>query len=109
MLVATPTAGAQTLERDIEVTDAAGLEWLTTHQNGDGSFADGDVGAHTGPATLKFEDRAIDLGYNPLTPPTNIPTWSRVDSNTWLAQPSQTRTTSTGANPVMRYSAQGSS
>jgi len=69
MLMATPIAGAQTLEDDIEVSVVAGLEWLATQQNADGSFGlGGDVDAHTGLAILKFEDRAIDLGFNPLDP-----------------------------------------
>jgi hypothetical protein len=67
-LTATPTAGAQTLEDDIEISVVAGLEWLATQQNADGSFADWDMDAHTGLAILKFEDRAIDLGFDPLDP-----------------------------------------
>jgi hypothetical protein len=67
-LTATPTAGAQTLEDNIETSVVAGLEWLATQQNTDGSFGDWDVDAHTGLAILKFEDRAIDLGLNPLGP-----------------------------------------
>ena len=67
-ITATPTAGAQTLEDDIEISVVAGLEWLATQQNADGSFYDWDVDAHTGLVILKFEDRAIDLGFNPLDP-----------------------------------------
>jgi hypothetical protein len=37
MLTATPTAGAQTLEGDIEISVVSGLEWLAT-QNVDGSW-----------------------------------------------------------------------
>jgi hypothetical protein len=68
MLVATPTAGAQTREDDIEISVVAGLRWLVTQQNADGSFADWDMDAHTGLAILKFADRAIDLGFDPLDP-----------------------------------------
>jgi hypothetical protein len=67
-LAATPIAGAQTLEDDIETAVVDGLEWLADQQNGDGSFADWDIEAHTGLAILKFEDRAIDLGFDPLDP-----------------------------------------
>lgn len=67
-LAATPIAGAQTLDdNDIEASVVIGLAWLAEQQNADGSFYETwDVDAHTGLAILKFEDRAIDLGYDPL-------------------------------------------
>jgi hypothetical protein len=68
MLMATPTTGAQTRKDDIEISVVAGLRWLATQQNTDGSFADWDTNAHTGLAILKFADRAIDLGFDPLDP-----------------------------------------
>jgi hypothetical protein len=68
MLMATPTAGAQTRRDDIEISVVAGLGWLATQQNADGSFADWDTDAHTGLAILKFADRAMDLGIDRLDP-----------------------------------------
>jgi len=69
MLAATPIAGADTLDDDIEASVVAGLEWLAGQQNVDGSFYETwDVDAHTGLAILKFEDRAVDTGYDPLDP-----------------------------------------
>ncbi|MEN8238925.1 MAG: hypothetical protein ABFR53_06960 [Actinomycetota bacterium] len=67
-LTATPTAGAQTLEDDIEVSVEAGLHWLAGQQNLDGSFGTFETFGHTGLAILKFEDRAMDLGVDPLSP-----------------------------------------
>lgn len=65
-LAATPIAGAQTLEDDIEASVVAGLGWLAEQQNIDGSFGTYELDAQTGLAILKFEDRAIDLGKDPL-------------------------------------------
>lgn len=65
-VAATPIAGAQTLDDDIETSVVSGLTWLAAQQNPDGSFGFGDIDAHTGLAILKFEDRAIDLGFDPL-------------------------------------------
>lgn len=65
-----PTAAAQPedLEDDIEASVVLGLDWLAAQQSADGSFGVWDVDAHTGLAILKFEDRAIDLGFDPLDP-----------------------------------------
>lgn len=70
MVAVTPVAGAQPegLEDDIETSVLSGLAWLAGQQNGDGSFGGWDVDAHTGLAILKFEDRAVDLGFDPLDP-----------------------------------------
>ena len=62
------TAQDETLEDEIEAAVVAGLEWLADQQNPDGSFGSYEKVAHTGVAILKFEDRAIDLGYDPLDP-----------------------------------------
>lgn len=69
-LAATPIAGAdEPLDSNIEASVVAGLEWLAGQQNPDGSFYETwDVDAHTGLAVLKFEDRAVDRGYDPLDP-----------------------------------------
>ena len=68
-LAVMPAASANPgLDEDIEASVVAGLEWLAGQQNANGSFHDWDVEAHTGLAILKFEDRAIDLGYDPLDP-----------------------------------------
>jgi hypothetical protein len=64
-----PMASADpgTLEEDIETSVVAGLAWLEAQQNPDGSFGgECDSIGVTGLAVLKFEDRAIDLGLDPL-------------------------------------------
>lgn len=70
LLSVTPVASADppTLEEEIEASVVAGLEWLAAQQNPDGSWSYYEEVAHTGLAVLKFEDRAIDLGYEPLDP-----------------------------------------
>jgi hypothetical protein len=73
-MAVTPVVGAQpetTLEEDIEASVVAGLAWLETQQYDDGGFGPpewGDREARTGLAVLKFEDRALDLGDDPLDP-----------------------------------------
>ena len=68
-LVLAPAAMAQTLEEDIEASIVAGLDWLATQQLADGSWSSGcDSTAATALVLLKFEDRALDLGYDPLDP-----------------------------------------
>ncbi len=63
-----PAASADdgTLEEDIEASIVLGLEWLAGQQNMDGSFGDYEFVGHTGLAVLKFEDRARELGLDPL-------------------------------------------
>ena len=68
-LATTPMAGAQSLEEDIEASVVAGLEWLADQRNPDGSFGEPtscDLVGRTGLVLLKFEDRALDLGLDPL-------------------------------------------
>lgn len=56
-----------TLEEQIEEAIVNGLAWLATQQNPDGSWGSYyDRVAITGLVLLKFEDRAIDLGLDPL-------------------------------------------
>lgn len=59
------------LEEDIEASVVAGLAWLAEQQQAGGNWESysncDDVGV-TGLAVLKFEDRALDLGYDPLDP-----------------------------------------
>jgi len=62
------SAAETTLEEDIETSIVAGLAWLAEQQQSDGSFGYSEKVAHTGLAVLKFEDRAIDLGFDPLDP-----------------------------------------
>ena len=69
LLAVTPVASADppTLEEEIEDSIVAGLEWLAGQQNPDGSFGDQwDIVGQTGLVVLKFEDRALDLGLDPL-------------------------------------------
>jgi hypothetical protein len=56
---------------DIEDSIVAGLEWLADQQNTDGSWSPGYeymLVGYTGMAVVKFEERAIDLGIDPLSP-----------------------------------------
>jgi hypothetical protein len=65
-----PIAGAEeppTLEEQIEDSVVLGLDWLAGQANPDGSFSYWHTIAHTGLVVLKFEDRAIDLGLDPLS------------------------------------------
>jgi len=58
------------LEDDIETAVILGLGWLAEEQDSSGAWdlsSCDPVGA-TGLAVLKFEDRALDLGYDPLDP-----------------------------------------
>lgn len=62
-------ANGLTLEERIELADVAGLSWLAAQQNADGSFGPMvycDRVAYTSLATLKFESRAIETGFDPL-------------------------------------------
>lgn len=70
LLAITPVASADppTLEEEIEASIVDGLAWLDGQQNPDGSWGSYDEVAHTGLVVLKFEDRAIDLGFEPLDP-----------------------------------------
>ncbi|UCH57967.1 MAG: hypothetical protein JSV18_03450, partial [Candidatus Bathyarchaeota archaeon] len=51
-------------EDEIEASIVAGLEWLASVQNPDGSWPDYEPVAKTGLAVLKFIDRAKELGEN---------------------------------------------
>jgi len=56
---------------EIEDSIVAGLEWLAAQQNPDGSWGPGYdymLVGYTGMAVVKFEERAIDLGIDPLNP-----------------------------------------
>lgn len=69
ILVVTPAASATPdLEDDIEESIVAGLAWLADQQNEDGYFSyECDAIGQTGLVILKFEDRALDLGLDPLS------------------------------------------
>ena len=56
------------LEDQIEEAVAKGLNFLANQQNADGSWGFSEKVGRTGLILLKFEDRAIDLGYSPLDP-----------------------------------------
>ena len=56
-------------EAAIELAVTNGLAWLATQQNGDGSWGLGcNLVGETGLVVLKFETRAIELGFDPLDP-----------------------------------------
>ncbi|MBX5328629.1 MAG: hypothetical protein QHH18_07380 [Candidatus Bathyarchaeota archaeon] len=60
-----PYSKAATPEQ-IEASIVKGLEWLAAQQQADGSWS-GDLSS-TAMAVLKFEERAVDLGLDPLNP-----------------------------------------
>jgi hypothetical protein len=68
-LTGTPTTKAAS-EEEIEASIVAGLAWLASQQNADGSwgFSVCDKVAYTGLAVLKFETRARELDMDPLDP-----------------------------------------
>jgi hypothetical protein len=69
-LIYSPLANAAT-EEEIEESILNGLVWLAAQQNTDGSWPhyNNDYVAPTGLAVLKFEDRAIELGFeSPFDP-----------------------------------------
>jgi len=56
-------------EDEIEASIDAGLVWLTSVQNLDGSWGEYDQTAHTAFALIKLQDRAYELGYeSPFDP-----------------------------------------
>jgi hypothetical protein len=72
-LLVMPLAGSSyaqeplTLDEQIEQSILAGLEWLASVQNLDGSWGEYcDALAYTALVVLKFETRAIELGLDPL-------------------------------------------
>jgi hypothetical protein len=70
LLAVTPVASADppTLEEEIELSIVNGLAWLAEQQNDDGYFWNYcDSIGETGLVILKFEDRALDLGLDPLS------------------------------------------
>jgi len=70
-LAVMPVAGAEEppipLEDQIETSVVNGLAWLAVQQNPDGSFGNYEYVGTTGLVILKYEDRAIDLGVDPLS------------------------------------------
>jgi hypothetical protein len=66
-LMAVPAQAAT--EEEIEDSIVAGIDWLASVQNGDGSWGGYEYVGHTGLALLKLEDRAFELGYDsPFNP-----------------------------------------
>lgn len=53
-------------KEEIEESIDAGIAWLVTHQNTDGSWGSYYQVARTGLAVIKLEDRAFELGYSPF-------------------------------------------
>ncbi|MDH4269508.1 MAG: hypothetical protein OEV52_04330 [Dehalococcoidia bacterium] len=65
MLLALMSFPVQAAEpEDIEDSIEAGIGWLASVQNADGSWGDYDYVGHTGLALIKLEDRAFELGYD---------------------------------------------
>ena len=62
-LATTLPVGAATAE-EIEDSIEAGIEWLASIQNGDGSWGSYEYVGYTGLALIKLEDRAFELGYD---------------------------------------------
>lgn len=65
-LVSAPAQGATPDEIEESVDD--GLAWLTSVQNPDGSWGNGERVATTGLVLIKLEDRAYELGKDPFDP-----------------------------------------
>lgn len=64
----TPSVAQAATPDEIEAAIDAGLEWLASHQNADGSWGASDRAARTGLAVLKFETHATFMGMSPFDP-----------------------------------------
>ena len=56
-------------EEEIQDSIEAGIDWLASIQNGDGSWSYYEYVAHTGLVLIKLEDRAFELGYDSALDP----------------------------------------